>query len=204
MKDKIIELLKTNTTIRDSWNLDDMRQFAKHLGNPQDSFKSIIVTGTNGKGSTTTMIASVIQEAGFKVGKFISPHIIKFNERISINNKEISDEELEQIIKKIKPYSKDYSYFEIGAAIAFLYFKENNVDIAVLEVGMGGRLDATNICNNILSVITNVTLEHTLHLGNTIEKIAYEKAGIIKANTICVTSAKDKALEVIEKECKKI
>ena len=158
------------------------------LGNPQNELKFIHITGTNGKGSTTTMMANVLKNSGYVVGKFISPYVISFNERIQINNEFISDEELTFYINKIDPLIKEMEKsgdapngFEIITAIAFMYFKDKNCDIVCLEVGMGGRLDPTNIITTtLISIITLIDYDHTKFLGNTLESIASEKCRIIK------------------------
>ncbi len=157
---------------------------ANHLGNPEDKIKSIHVAGTNGKGSTSSMIASVLQEAGYKVGLYTSPHLKDFRERIKINGIEISEDFVVDFIDKNKVFFEDneLSFFEMTVGLAFDYFVKENIDIAVIEVGMGGRLDSTNIITPLISVITNIGLDHTQFLGNTLEAIAFEKAGIIKPN----------------------
>lgn len=157
---------------------------AKHLGNPEQYLKCIHVAGTNGKGSTSHLLASVLQEAGYKVGLYTSPHLKDYRERIAINGKPISEEYVTDFITKNKPFfeANELSFFEMSVGLAFKYFQEQNTDINVIEVGMGGRLDATNIISPLISVITNIGLDHTQFLGDTLEAIAYEKAGIIKAN----------------------
>lgn len=157
---------------------------AKHLGNPEQNLKTIHIAGTNGKGSTSSMIASILQEAGYKVGLYTSPHLKDFRERIKINGIEISEGFVVDFIKQNKPFfeQNDLSFFEMTVGLALDYFIKENVDIAVIEVGMGGRLDSTNIITPLVSVITNIGLDHTQFLGNTIEAIAGEKAGIIKNN----------------------
>ncbi len=158
--------------------------FSEFLGNPQESFKSIHVAGTNGKGSTSHMLASILQESGYKVGLYTSPHLVDFRERIKINGKEIPETKVVEFIDRNKAYleAKRLSFFEMTVGMAFEYFANENVDIAVIEVGLGGRLDSTNIINPVLSVITNIGLDHTSMLGNSLEEIAAEKAGIIKKN----------------------
>jgi dihydrofolate synthase/folylpolyglutamate synthase len=153
-----------------------------HLDNPQEKIKCIHVGGTNGKGSTSHMLASILQEAGYKVGLYTSPHLKDFRERIKINGKDISEEFVTDFINEHKTFfeSNDMSFFEMTVGLAFDYFAKEKVDIAVIEVGMGGRLDATNIITPLVSVITNIGLDHTQFLGNTLEAIAFEKAGIIK------------------------
>ena len=155
---------------------------ANHLDNPQKKLKCIHVAGTNGKGSTSHMLASILQEAGYKVGLYTSPHLRDYRERIKINGIEISEEFVCDFINKNKAFfeANDMSFFEMTFGLAFDYFAKEKVDIAIIEVGMGGRLDATNIITPLVSVITNIALDHTQFLGNTLEAIAYEKAGIIK------------------------
>jgi len=159
--------------------------FCEALGNPQQQFKSIHVGGTNGKGSTSHMLASVLQAQGYKTGLYTSPHLKDFRERIRINGKMISKSEViafvknqRQLIEKVEP-----SFFEVTVAMAFDCFARHQVDIAIIEVGLGGRLDSTNIISPLISVITNISLDHTNMLGNTLTEIAGEKAGIIKKNT---------------------
>jgi dihydrofolate synthase/folylpolyglutamate synthase len=165
-------------------NLDNISKLTFELGDPQNKFKSIHVAGTNGKGSVCHMLASVLQEAGFKTGLFTSPHLIDFRERIRINGKMISEDKIISFVKNNKHLLETIkpSFFEMTAAMAFDYFDAEGVEIAVLETGLGGRLDATNIVNPIVTVITNISYDHTDILGNTLEAIASEKAGIIKPN----------------------
>ncbi len=168
-------------------------------GNPEKNLKCIHVAGTNGKGSVCAMVFHILKEAGYRVGLYTSPHLKRFNERIRINNNLVTDKEIVEYFLKVRPYITDQSFFEITTAMAFLYFKEKNVDYVVLEVGLGGRLDATNVINPLVSIITNIGLEHTELLGNTIEKVAFEKAGIIKNNAPVIAGAKGKALKIIKK-----
>ena len=155
---------------------------ANHLDNPQKNLKCIHVAGTNGKGSTSHMLASILQEAGCKVGLYTSPHLKDYRERIKINGVKISEDFVCDFINKNKAFfeANDMSFFEMTVGLAFEYFAKEKVDIAIIEVGMGGRLDATNIIMPLVSVITNIALDHVQFLGNTLEAIAYEKAGIIK------------------------
>ena len=157
---------------------------ANHLGNPELKIKTIHVAGTNGKGSTSSMIASVLQEAGYKVGLYTSPHLKDFRERIKINGIEISENFVVDFVAKNKSFFKEnnLSFFEMTVGLAFDYFVKQEIDVAIIEVGMGGRLDSTNIITPLVSVITNIGLDHTQFLGDTIEAIASEKAGIIKPN----------------------
>lgn len=165
--------------------LERIEKLLDYIGNPQDKLKCFHIAGSNGKGSTASFIASILMENGFKTALYTSPHFIKFNERIKINGEEICDEYIINFYNSIEKYvnSLEPTFFEITTAMAFKYFYDNNVDFAVIETGLGGRLDATNVINPIASLITSISLEHTHILGNTIEKIAYEKAGIIKKNS---------------------
>ena len=169
------------------------------LGNPQNSFKSIHVAGTNGKGSSSHILASILQEAGYKVGLYTSPHLKSFTERVRLNDLEIPEQavvnfvqEVTPLIEKLKP-----SFFEITVALAFQYFAQQQVDIAIIEVGLGGRLDSTNIITPEVSLITNIGLDHQALLGDTLEKIAIEKAGIIKPTVPVVISQKQLEIEAI-------
>nr|WP_321222870.1 folylpolyglutamate synthase/dihydrofolate synthase family protein [uncultured Psychroserpens sp.] len=157
---------------------------ANHLKNPEHKFKSIHVAGTNGKGSTSHMLASVLQEAGYKVGLYTSPHLKDFRERIKINGKEVGKQFVIDFIEKNQNFleKQHLSFFEMTVGMAFDYFAKQNVDIAVIEVGLGGRLDSTNIITPEVSVITNIGFDHTQFLGSTYDAIAREKAGIIKSN----------------------
>ncbi|GIZ10431.1 folylpolyglutamate synthase/dihydrofolate synthase family protein [Flavobacterium sp. UMI-01] len=163
-------------------DLNNTQELIQHLDNPHQNLKCIHIAGTNGKGSTSHMLASILQEAGYRVGLYTSPHLKDYRERIKINGQEISEDFVCEFITKNKPFfeSHDISFFEMSVGLAFEYFNSQKVDFAIIEVGMGGRLDATNIITPILSVITNIGLDHTQFLGNTLEKIAHEKAGIIK------------------------
>jgi dihydrofolate synthase/folylpolyglutamate synthase len=157
---------------------------SEYLGNPEKNLKFIHVAGTNGKGSTSHLLASVLHEAGYKVGLYTSPHLKDFRERIKINGIEISEDFVCEFIAKHKNFfeTNDLSFFEMTVGLAFDYFKKEKIDIAIIEVGMGGRLDSTNIITPLLSVITNIGKDHTQFLGTTFESIATEKAGIIKLN----------------------
>ena len=166
-------------------NLSKMENFCKYLQYPQHNIKTIHIAGTNGKGSTTHMMASVLQEHGLKVGMYISPHLKDFRERIQINGKYIDKEYVVEFVKDHCSYfdSHSLSFFEMTVGMAFSYFSDKEVDFAVIEVGMGGRLDGTNLITPELSIITNVGLDHTQFLGDNLETIATEKAGIIKPRT---------------------
>ncbi len=164
--------------------LERISTISEFLGNPHNSYKTIHIAGTNGKGSTSSVIASVLMEAGYRVGLYTSPHLVDFNERIRIDGVKIPDSELIRLAQQLLhfPAQIGATFFEITTAIAFKYFQEQKIDIAVIETGMGGRYDATNIIEPIVSAITSISLEHQEYLGDTIDKIAYEKAGIIKPN----------------------
>jgi dihydrofolate synthase/folylpolyglutamate synthase len=177
------------------------------LGNPQNNYKTVHVGGTNGKGSVCKFISSILNSAGYAVGVYTSPHIQRFSERFVIDNDQISDSEIVLLIEKVKPIVEEMiknnnipTFFEITTAMVFEYFYEKKVDYAIIEVGLGGRFDATNIVNPLVSVITNVTLEHQDRLGKTVEEISFEKAGIIKENIPLITAAENTALDIIKKK----
>ncbi|MCK4456112.1 MAG: bifunctional folylpolyglutamate synthase/dihydrofolate synthase [Thermoplasmata archaeon] len=186
--------------------LDNVRELLSHLGDPHEKFRSVHVAGTNGKGSVCTFLSSALKEAGYKVGMYTSPHVVRYNERMQINGEEISNERVMEYVSKIRPIAermgedptKHPTFFELTTAMGFSYFADENVDIAVVEVGMGGRLDATNVITPEVSVVTHLALEHTEHLGKTLERIAKEKAGIIKPG-VPVVSAEENP--VIRRVC---
>lgn len=165
--------------------LENIEALAAIVGNPERKLRCIHVAGTNGKGSVTHFLSSFYQEAGLKVGLYTSPHLIDFRERIKINGNMISEEAVVRFFEKYQPCfsTLEPSFFEMTTALAFHFFAEEKVDIAIIEVGLGGRLDATNIISPDISIITNISLEHTQLLGDTLAKIAFEKAGIIKPHT---------------------
>jgi len=193
-------------------DLSNIILICNHLNNPQNNFKSIHVGGTNGKGSCSHMLSSILQEAGYNVGLYTSPHLIDFRERVRINGDMISKDSVSKFMHVNFDFfeSNNLSFFEMTVGLAFDYFSKNKVDIAIIEVGMGGRLDSTNIINPFLSVITNISLDHTKFLGTNITEIAQEKAGIIKENTpvvigetqnetkpIFIDTAKSKSSEIV-------
>ena len=182
-----------------TFDIINIRNAMKELGNPQDSYKSILIAGTNGKGSVTAMIANGLPN----VGMLTSPHFHEINERIKVNGEGITDEDLNRLIEKLKPLALNHNltFYETLVAVAFVYFAEKQISYAVLEVGLGGRLDATNIVTPSVSVITNIEFEHTDVLGDTIAKIATEKAGIIKGGIAITTEKKPEALAAIEMKC---
>ena len=173
-----------------------------HLDQPHRTFKSIHVAGTNGKGSTSHILASVLQSAGYKVGLYTSPHLLDFRERIKVNGQLITEKNVIQFIERHAAYfeSEQISFFEMTVGMAFSHFRERQVDYAIVEVGLGGRLDATNIVMPVLSVITNIGLDHTEFLGTTRTQIAKEKAGIIKSGIPVVVGQKDKETQEVFKE----
>jgi dihydrofolate synthase/folylpolyglutamate synthase len=185
------------------FGLDSMKSILKKLGNPDSGGKYIHLAGTNGKGSTAAMVSSILREAGFSVGLFTSPHLVTFKERIQISGVLVTEEEVVELAEEVwQATDKDNppTFFEFVGAMAFLYFKKHKVDIAVIETGLGGRLDSTNVIVPLVTAITNISLEHTEHLGNTIEEIAFEKAGIIKPKVPFVGGRLCRgALEVIRK-----
>jgi dihydrofolate synthase / folylpolyglutamate synthase len=199
-----------SSTYLASLNIDKMRfglkaitELLSRLGNPQKSYKTITIAGTNGKGSTAAMISSILNSAGYKVGLYTSPHLVDVRERIAVNGKKITLAEFNRTIADVKDkMEQPVTYFEFLTAVALIYFQRQKVDIAVLEVGLGGRLDATNVCRPLVSVITNISFDHTQYLGKTLESITREKAGIIKQKGICITGARQKkVLEVLEDVC---
>lgn len=193
--------------------LDNIREFLGEIGNPERDLRSIHVTGTNGKGSVCAMAAEMLRAHGLKVGLYTSPHLVDFRERISVNNRRISERdvvrlglELKEVMEAMASDSreKQLTFFEFTTGLAFKYFQEKKVDILVAEVGMGGRLDATNVLAPEVSVITRIGLEHTNYLGSTIQEIAREKAGIVKEGVGVITcERKPEALAVLESTCAK-
>ena len=186
------------------FGLDPIRSLLERLQNPQNGYPTILIAGTNGKGSTAAMTAAILSAGGYKTGLYTSPDLTDFRERIRINHVMISRREAADCVEQVKEkVTEDVSYFEFLTAVALLHFRRQRVDIAVLEIGMGGRLDATNVVIPLLSVITNISLEHREYLGNTLEKIAREKGGIIKEGGICLTAAVQKpVIETLMTLCK--
>ena len=184
--------------------LDPVRSLLQRLGDPQESCPAVLIAGTNGKGSVAAMTASLLTAAGFRTGLYTSPDLIDFRERIRIDGRMIRREEIVACAEAVKRGVREtVSYFEFLTAMAFLYFEKEKVDIVVLEVGLGGRLDATNVVTPLVSVITNISLEHREYLGNTLEKIASEKGGIIKERGICLTAARQKpVIDTLERICR--
>jgi len=188
-------------------NLDNTIALCKLLNNPERNFKSVHIGGTNGKGSTSHMLASILQTAGYKVGLYTSPHLKDFRERIKTNGEMIPENEViefvEDIIVPAKENNLDLSFFEMTVGLAFNYFAKENVDIAIIEVGLGGRLDSTNVIAPLLSIITNISFDHTSLLGNTLKLIAKEKAGIIKYETpVIIGEMQEEVKSVFENKAK--
>ncbi|MCI4371538.1 MAG: bifunctional folylpolyglutamate synthase/dihydrofolate synthase [Thermoplasmata archaeon] len=192
--------------------LDNIRRLLSLLGDPQRGLKVLHVTGTNGKGSVCACAASVLRDAGYRVGLYTSPHLVRFNERIQVDRAPISDDEVLRLWSGMQPAIRAMTaarpidhptFFEVTTAMAFQHFRERDVDVAVVEVGMGGRMDATNVIDGLVSVVTRVDLEHTEHLGRTVSRIAREKAGIIKPSSRAVTVAQE-ALPIIEARCREV
>ena len=186
--------------------LERISSFLEVLNNPHKSLKFIHVAGTNGKGSTCHYISSILQESGYSVGLFTSPHFFDYRERIRINNKKITKSYVNEFIKSNKEIAEDLSlsFFELSFGLAAKYFHDNKIDVGVIEVGLGGRLDATNVINPLMSIITNISLDHTDLLGGTIKEIALEKSGIIKRDSVAIIGEKnnltDKIFTKIAKE----
>jgi len=213
---------------KESLKLERVKNFLATIDNPQDSLKCLHIAGTKGKGSTCVFVAYILRQAGYKVGLYTSPHLSDFRERIRIlrpkpldNSPQtakdfegmISKGEVTGLVERLKPLIQDYnkyseygplSFFEVYTSLAFLYFKEKKVDFAVLETGLGGRLDATNVVNPLVAAITPISYEHTQKLGNTLREITTEKAGIIKVHRLIVISApqEKETMEVIRQKCK--
>lgn len=187
-----------------NYKLDKTRQLCLLYNNPQDQYKTIHVGGTNGKGSTSHMLASVLQEAGNKVGIYTSPHLKSFTERIKVNGQEVEEQFVVDFVNDILPKLKEIkpSFFEFTVIMAFEYFKQQKVDYAVIEVGMGGRLDSTNVITPEIAVITNVSLDHQKYLGDTVQEIAREKLGIAKENIpLVVGRRQEELISVYQEHC---
>ncbi|MDN5341266.1 bifunctional folylpolyglutamate synthase/dihydrofolate synthase [Oceanotoga sp. DSM 15011] len=213
---ELLELLyeKKAGNIKIKLGLERMKALIDRMDNPQFSYKVIHVAGTNGKGSITKAVSDMLISQGFKVGTFISPHLIKINERISVDNKLIEDDELLELYNQMSPILESLehsdedmspSFFEIITAMALKYFKDKEVDVAVIEVGLGGRLDSTNVVKSDVSVISNIQKDHTKILGDTLEEIAFEKAGIIKeGNYVVIGDINGSPKEVIKKKAETV
>jgi dihydrofolate synthase/folylpolyglutamate synthase len=201
-----VQFLYSRRLFGANFGLENTRKLAALAGNPQEQLRFIHVAGTNGKGSTCAMLESIYRAAGLRVGLFTSPHLVSFRERIQVNRQLISENELVRLVEEIQPLLKQFpngnhlTLFEVVTVMALKFFAEQKCDLVIWETGLGGRLDATNIVTPLVSVITNIAFDHTQWLGDTLEKIAAEKAGIIKPGISVVTATDElSALAVIEK-----
>lgn len=187
------------------FGLGPISRLLNRLKNPQNAYGTILIGGTNGKGSIAAMVASILSRGGFRVGLYTSPHLIDVRERIKVDGNMISPKEMVEWIEEVKKQStENITYFEFLTAIAFLYFLQKLVDVAVIEVGMGGRLDATNVVTPLVSVVSNISLDHEEYLGNRLEDIAWEKGGIIKDGGVCITAVKQRRIfAILEDICRK-
>src|SRR5665648_1293633 len=194
-----LDYLVNLTTFGMNFGLGRIQELLKRLGNPEKSLRVVHVGGTNGKGSTAVMIARILQEAGYKIGFFSSPHMHDWRERMVINGQMIPKGKVIQAISRVRPYleamvAEGFEHpteFEVSTALAFLYFAEEKVDFALIEVGLGGAIDSTNVVSPLISVITNIAMDHMDYLGNDLISIAKVKAGIIKPNSLVVTASVD-------------
>ncbi|WP_066632614.1 bifunctional folylpolyglutamate synthase/dihydrofolate synthase [Desulfolucanica intricata] len=207
-----MDYLQNLTKFGFNFGLGRIEELLRRLGNPHTKLKVIHIGGTNGKGSTTAMLASILEEAGYRVGMFTSPHLHSYTERFRINGKQIKTGRIAQLITRLRPYldamvEEGFEHpteFEVCTAMAFLYFAEEEVDLLLLEVGLGGAIDSTNVVTPLVSVLTNIAMDHMDYLGNSIKEITAVKAGIIKPGIPVVTSAGNpEALEVIQEVCRK-
>ncbi|TLN00003.1 bifunctional folylpolyglutamate synthase/dihydrofolate synthase [bacterium] len=207
-----IDYLKNLTKFGFNFGLGRIEELMRRLGDPHRHINIIHIGGTNGKGSTTAIAAAILQAAGYRTGTFTSPHLHAYNERYRINGEEISDEKIAAMIARLRPHLEQMAAegfehpteFEVSTALAFLYFFEEKVDFLVLEVGLGGAIDSTNVAAPLVSVITNVAMDHMDYLGHAIEEIATVKAGIIKSGVPVVTAAGGPALEVIRQRAREL
>jgi dihydrofolate synthase / folylpolyglutamate synthase len=192
------------------FGLDNIRWLLDIVENPHHFIKTVHIAGTNGKGSTATMLTHILKEGGFRVGKYTSPHLVSFTERITVNEKEITEEEVADITEYIRARAiktdknRSFTFFDFTTAIAFEYFRREKVDIAVIETGLGGRLDSTNVLLPLLSIITNIAYDHTDQLGSSISKIAFEKAGIIKRDVPVITACEGISRQIIVDRAKEL
>jgi len=192
------------------FGLDNIRWLLETIENPHYALKTVHIAGTNGKGSVATMLTHILKEGGYKVGKYTSPHLVSFTERITVNEKEITEEEVVDITEYIhdrvtrEDVSRSFTFFDFTTAIALEYFKREKVDVAVIETGLGGRLDSTNVITPLLSIITNISYDHMDQLGTSLSSIAYEKAGIIKEGIPVVSACDGVPQEIIEDKAGKL
>lgn len=196
--EQTVELLQSQGKFYINLGLERINDALERLGNPQNNMKIIHIAGTNGKGSVASTLANILKYTGFNVGLYTSPHLVEYTERIKINNEEISKEDFAKYISDVCNIADNLTEFEILTATAFKYFSDKKVDYVVLETGLGGRYDATNVCKNTLAIITSISLDHTDRLGDTYEQIAYEKAGIIKENSTVITASYNNGFTTIK------
>src|SRR3954468_18674657 len=196
-----LRIVRYNST---NFDLDRMRTLLKKLGNPQDQFRSVHVAGTKGKGSTCAMVASMLEASGYKTGLYTSPHLVDIRERVCVNGDLIPHADFSRLVRMIEPIATKMrpmpTYFDVLTAIAFKYFAEQNVEIAVIETGLGGRLDSTNVIKPEVTAITSISKDHMAQLGNTLGKIATEKAGIFKHHIPALTVMQDPEAETVLKQ----
>jgi len=189
------------------FGLDNVQWILNGIGNPHKFLKTVHIGGTNGKGSVAAMLSHILKAAGYRVGKYTSPHLVSFTERITVNEERITEAEVADLVASMRQRAESvdpkrtFTFFDFTTALAFEYFRRSNVDIALIEVGLGGRLDSTNVVNPLVSVITNVAFDHMDYLGEDIHRIAREKAGIIKKGVPVVTGAQDLPGRIIEETC---
>ncbi len=196
--EQTVELLQSQGKFYINLGLERIEAALEKLGNPHKNMKVIHIAGTNGKGSVASTLANILKCSGFKVGLYTSPHLVEYTERIKINNVEISKEDFAKYVSCVCDIADNLTEFEILTASAFKYFSDEKVDYIVLETGLGGRYDATNVCENTLAIITSISLDHTDRLGDSYEKIAYEKAGIIKENSKVIIATYNNGFETIK------
>jgi dihydrofolate synthase/folylpolyglutamate synthase len=198
-----LEYLSGLNSLNIRLGLGPVSRLLDRLKNPHDTYGTVLIAGTNGKGSIAAMVASILIQANFRVGLYTSPHLMDIRERIKVNDRMISRQELASCIEEIrKEVHEDVTYFEFLTALAFVHFYHEKIDVAVLEVGMGGRLDATNIVKPYVSVVSNISLDHRTYLGNSLEAIAHEKGGIVKNRGVCITGVKQRrVINVLEDIC---
>ncbi|KGQ22380.1 bifunctional folylpolyglutamate synthase/dihydrofolate synthase [Thermus filiformis] len=186
--------------------LERVKALLSRLGHPEEAFPAVLVGGTNGKGSAARALAAILREEGFRVGLYTSPHLVRFHERIAVDGREIPDAHLQALLEEVRPHAEAVgaSFFEAATATAFLYFARLGVELAVLEVGLGGRLDATNAATPLVSVVTNVGHDHLEVLGPTLADVAREKAGILRPHCPALTAARGEALSVLKAEAARL
>jgi dihydrofolate synthase / folylpolyglutamate synthase len=204
MQEQLLEWLFSKQRFGTQPGLERIQALLERLGNPQSSFKTILVGGTNGKGSTSATLASILNASGKKAGLFTSPHLTYFSERFVVEDYALGEPFILSMLHFLKPFAEDIgaTFFEITTALACLLFADSDVEIAVMEVGVGGRFDATNALSPEMSIITGIALDHVQYLGNTLEKITFEKAGIMRFGKLCLTGATGVALETLKSQAK--